>query len=199
MLAAHVGTKHIVRPNNGHAIEAGAAEVDRQQLAGQFAAAVGVARIEHIGHHERHRLGRGHERRRLIGLGTREHDQVAHAVLSARVEHVEHATHGDFEHQFRALVEVPGAVDGRQVAHRVDAAHSPGDGRRIADVASYEFEVVCNVGQPLNGAARVVVEGTHAVAGGQKRAHHGAADEACAAGDENPLGVHAASRRLAGW
>ena len=80
VLPAHVGAIDVVRAENEHTVEQSAAIVHREQLADDLAASVRVARVEHVGHHERRRLVSRHDRRRLVHLGARHQHELAHLL-----------------------------------------------------------------------------------------------------------------------
>jgi hypothetical protein len=121
VLEPHVGSIDVVRAEDQHAIEEFAPVVDRHDLADELARPVRIARVERIGHRERGALVGRDFRRRLIDLGARSEQQGADAVPPAGIDHVDHPTHADVEHELRRRVEEFGAVDEGEVVHLVRA------------------------------------------------------------------------------
>ena len=148
VLPAHVRAVDIVRAENENALEVLAAEIDRHQLADQLAAAVGIARVEHVGHEQRRVLGGRDLGRRLVDLRRGGEHQRADIVLAAGVDHIDHAAHADVEHQLGLRIEKFGAVDEGEVMHLVHAMRRALDGGRVANIAGDEFDVLLDAAQP---------------------------------------------------
>ena len=142
VLPSHVGSVDIVRAENEHALEIFAAEIDRHHFADQLAGAIGVTRVQRVGHHQRRALVGRHFGRRLIDLGARRENSVADAVLAAGVDHIDHAAHADIEHQVGLAVEKFRAVDEGEVMHLVHPLRGLGRPRRVANIAGDELDVL---------------------------------------------------------
>ena len=85
-------------------------------------------------------------------------------LLPAGVDDVDDALDADIEHEIGRAVEGRRAVDEGEVMHLVDAAHGGIDRGGVADVAADELDVVLDLLQPPQRAARIVVEHAHRVA-----------------------------------
>ena len=120
------------------------------------------------------------------GLRPGDHE-IADSLGAARVQHVEHAAYADIEHQLRMAIEMPGAIDRRQMGHAVDAVRGGAHRTRVADVGLDEFQHAGKIAQTPARAAPTVVEHAHAVAIGDKSAYQGGTQEAGAAGQQNRL------------
>ena len=167
-----------MRAEDQHAVEKFAAEIDRHDFADQLAGAVGITGVQDIRHHQRGVLSRGDMRRRLIDLGRGSENEIADGVLAAGVDHIDHAAHADVEHQFGRAVEKFSAVDEGQVMHLVHALGGAVNRSGVADIASDEFDILLDIGEPARAAARIVVEYADFLAGLHQSLDQARADEA---------------------
>ena len=190
VLEPHVGAIDVVRAEDQHALEEFAAEIDRHDLADELAGAVGIARVERIGHGERGGLVGRDFRRGLINLRARGQQQGADAVAAAGVDHVDHPAHADVEHEFRRRVEEFGAVDEGEVVHLVHALRRGRDDFGVADIAGDEIDIRGDLLQAARVAARIVVKHPQPVSGKKERLDQTGADEAAAAGHEDAATAH---------
>ena len=192
VLEPHVGTIDVVRAEDQHAIEEFAAEIDRHDLADELAGAIGIARVERIGHGERGGLVGRDFRRGLIDLRARGQQQDADAVAAAGVDHVDHPAHADVEHEFRRRVEEFGAVDEGEVVYFLHAFRRGRDGFGVADIAGDEIDIRGDLLQAARVAARIVVKHPQPVSGKKERLDQTGADEAAAAGHQDAATAHRA-------
>jgi len=193
---AHVGAVDVVRPEDQNPVEILAAVVDRQQFADDLAAAVGIARIQGIGHRERRGLVGRHTGRGLVDLGTGGEDQFADPGGAAGVEDVDHAPDRDVEDKIGLGVEELGAVDVGEMVDPGDALRRARHRGGISDVGLDHLESAGDVAQPPRRAARVVVEHAHCAALAQQALDNRRADEPGSAGDEVGFRRHRAPAQL---
>src|ERR1700730_2666103 len=188
MFGSHVGAVHIVRAEYHGAVEKLAAVIDEQQFADDLAPAIGIPRIEHIGHTQRHSFGRGDQRRGLIYLRTGGQYEFADAVFHTRVENVDHPFDRHLENQVRLGVEKLGAVYVGEVANAISATYRVLDRTKIANIAGKKFDRTRSITQFANSPARIVVEDAHTVTRRDQTPHQGAADKTGSTG--NHIGLH---------
>src|SRR5262245_62967840 len=103
----------------------------------------------------------------------------------AAVDDVDDALNADVEHEVGRAVECRGAVDEGEVVHLVDASYGSVDRIRVANVAVDEIDVALDLAQPAQGAARIVVEHAHRLAGAEQRLDQGGTDKTAAAGHQD--------------
>jgi hypothetical protein len=190
VVESHIGPIDIVRPKDQHPFEMLAAVIDDHHFADDLAGAVGQARIERIGNHERCAFVGRHAWRRLIDFRARGENELSNAVTPAGIDDVDDALHTNVEHEIGRAVERRRTVHEGEMMHLVDAAHGRIDVGGVADVTADELDVALDLSQPAQGATGIIIEHAHRLALAHEPRDQGRAEKATAAGDQNAPYAH---------